>query len=353
MAHNSVSRFERLKKVAESLIHPYSLARSKKHIEFVDKAWPNSQKRKDSSYLSWKFRSKTPEQIENLLLVHDGQNVVGQLGLIPAKVKYSNITYDAQWGCNFKVLKEWEDCGYGSLLDIQSLDKKPITLGASPTKQSEALKIKLGFTELEGPRIMAFPIDFKHFIRLKLPTLSKLAVHLLQVSIRSFYYLRYFKNYQSPPEKDIKKGTYKDIIDLIEKSRQNLAEAHVLHDKEYLHWRCAAVKPYREETLSLYTHAGSFILYYLTSKNCYLYEYHFLNEYERKILLRQLLNIASTYPSQALYTYANSLAEEKDLKEFGFFGFRTRLKVYAHTKDKNVDLGRKFHMNVYDSDGTI
>ena len=348
-------RFDRLKELAGKTIVHYSARIREQHQRFISRAWPKSTSRKDPVYLAWKFRSNSTDEIENLLLAIDQGNVVGQLGLIPVQVKIGNRILEAQWGCNFKVLSELEGAGYGSLLDIRSLGKKTITLGAAPTKQSEDIKIRLGFTALEGPRIMAFPIDFRYFIQLKLAYLPLVIIKALETTIKPIYKLRYFKSYRLSKklQDGILHGSYKDIIHLIESSRAKIQIAQVVHNTEFLHWRCKEVAGYRKEALSLRTPSGSFILYYPTSGYCYLYEYWFANPADRISLLKELLLIASDFPSKGLYSYINDPRDENDFKTFGFFGFRTKIKVYAFAEDSAILFGKYFHMNIYDSDGNL
>jgi hypothetical protein len=200
---------------------------------------------------------------------------------------------------------------------------------------------------------MIYPIDFLYVANLKLSKfpvfISKSVAFLLKV----YYKIRYYRNYRDKESSRILKGSYKDIMHFIQEYRKKIELPHIQHNSEWLHWRCGSLEPYRKETKALYTPSGSFILYYPGSKYCNICEYSFSNPKEQKFFLRELLKIATEIPAKALYVYVNESDDEKYFKRFGFLGFRNKVKVYAYTKDSDIDLGSRFYMNTYDSDGNI
>lgn len=343
------ARFTKLKEKAAKYVLPYSIKIKLAHIEFIDQAWPTSAKRKDPDYLKWKFRSESAEEIKNLLVAVDQQKVVGHLGLIPAMVVIGGKIYDAQWGCNFKVLPGFEGAGYGSLLDIQSLDIKTITLGAAPTKQSEDIKIKLGFKKLEGPRVMVYPIQFQPFIKMKLASIPSLFLNFLSTVLKIFFNATHIQNYFEKNSQFALAGSYRDVIDLVAKFQKTLPYTHIKHDVHYLNWRCQTIEGYRSEAQSLQTANGSFILYYCSAKYCYLHEFNFISDTDRNALLKRLLRIAIQKKCSALYVYSNTVQEEKGFKHFGFLGFRRKINIYAYSQEQ-VEFGTRFYMTTYDSD---
>lgn len=344
------ARYERLKKKSLEVVQHYSKPLQPEHASFVDQAWPTSKKRKDPRYIKWKFRSDSSDEIKSILLAVDQQKVVGHLGLIPSEVVMKGKRYDAQWGCNFKVLPGLEGAGFGSLLDLRSLDLKTITLGAAPTQQSEEIKVKLGFKKLEGPRVMVYPIQFIPFVRMKISALPSVLLTLLAHFIKIVFTVVYIRNYIKKQKQSIVRGTFRDVVDAVENFQQTIHIAHILHDASYLQWRCQQVEGYREEAQSLRTATGSFILYYCSSRYCYLHEFYFVNDAEKKNLLKELLQIAMQNKCTALYVYANTQQEENGFRQFGFFGFRRKVSVYVYTQEPSVEFGTQFYMTTYDSD---
>ncbi|MFT5481347.1 MAG: hypothetical protein ACI9NN_002317, partial [Bacteroidia bacterium] len=162
-------RIDRLQNIAKKKVSTLKPPLLNSHSAFVEKAWGLTSIRKDYNFLQWKFKSADPHNIAGLLVYVENEEVQGQLGVIPDKVKIDGQVHACQWGCNFKCLPEYEGSGIGALLDIASLEKTEITFGVSPTKQSEDIKRRLGFTLLEGPRVLMYPVDFYHLISLKLP----------------------------------------------------------------------------------------------------------------------------------------------------------------------------------------
>ncbi|MBX2955228.1 MAG: hypothetical protein KF846_03665 [Cyclobacteriaceae bacterium] len=346
-------RLERLKKKAQQVIKYLSAETASSHSDFVNKAWPTSASRKDPNYLAWKFRSNSTTEIKNLLLAIHNDTVVGQLGLIPVQINTGKVITDAKWGCNFKVLHTYEGGGYGALLDIQSLGLSDVILGASPTPQSEELKIRLNFKKMEGPFKMVYPLRFLPFVEMKLHGLplflKKIIAGIAGLAFRIWFFLNHINFNHTPVEN----GTYKDVIEQIQKHRSALKIPHIVHDKSFLDWRCGQVNSYRTETLSLYTSDGSFILYYPSKSYCYLYEYFFKSNGAMKSLLKEVSKIAAEKKCTGLYTYVNYDELKWQLRKFGFFAFREKVVVYGYTNNPAVTFGDKFHLDAYDSDGNI
>jgi hypothetical protein len=346
-------KLARLKRIAIKTVRPYTEQNKDRHIEFVSRAWPQSRSRKDHRYLRWKFRAETEQAIPNLLLALEAGEVVGQLGLIPAWLNLRGTIIRCQWGCNFKVRPELEGSGYGALLDIRSLDECPVTLGAAPSRQSEEIKIRLGFQLLEGPRVMLYPIDFEYVLRFKLSWPSpfmRLLAHA-GVLFKTLHFANYAGNRTSGST--VARGSYRDVIPLIARRREKIKLPHIVHDADYVHWRCQEVPGYRKEAESLRLDDGSFVLYHLSSAYCYIFEYSFSDWGAQKRLLGELLRTATHAGSKGLYVYVNDAAEERDFRRYGFIGFRRKTKIYAYAQDGAVTFTTRMHMDAYDSDGAI
>jgi hypothetical protein len=346
-------RLERLTKKANQVVKNFSSQHAINHEKFVQAAWPTSSLRKDPSYLAWKYRSDSTLEITNLLLaIHDNQ-VVGQLGLIPVQVKCNDNVLSARWGCNFKVLETFEGTGYGSLLDIYSMGMSDVTLGASPTKQSEELKVRLGFVKMTGPVKMFYPIEFLYFIEMKLGKLPLLAKKLIANMFQAgFKFIASFKQ-KNRNKALVHSGSYRDIIDLIQLYRNSIQLPHIVHDEVFLNWRCGSIGNYRQDSGSLYLADGSFILYYPSNSYCYIYECAFKSNSSMKLLLNELIQIASKKKCVGLYVYSNNSDQQTQFKKYGFLRFRERVTVYAYSGNPSVKFGDKFHLDSYDSDGNI
>jgi len=346
-------RLERLKKKAQQVIKNFSAETASRHSDFVSVAWPTSISRKDPNYLAWKFRSDSPTEIKNILIAIHNDAVVGQLGLIPVQINTGGKVTDAKWGCNFKVLNTFEGAGYGALLDIQSLRLSDVILGASPTPQSEELKIRLNFKRMEGPFKMAYPIRFLPFVDMKLHGLP-LFLRKMIAGIAGLAFRFWFSfNHINFNDTHVENGTYRDVIEQIQNYRSTINIPHIVHDQSFLDWRCGHVNPYRTETLSLFTSDGSFILYYPSKSYCYLYEYFFKSTGAMKSLLKKVSSIAAEKNCTGVYAYVNYNEQKQQLSKFGFITFREKIVVYGHSNNPAITFGDKFHLDAYDSDGNI
>jgi hypothetical protein len=345
---------DRLKKVVQKKVFILDDSLFALHSNFIDKVWGAGSIRKNYNYLKWKFKSPFQEKIPGILVCKEGDEVKAQLGLIPDKAVINGNIISCQWGCNFKALPEYEGSGVGALLDIASLEKADITFGVNPSWQSEVIKKRLGFVKLQGPRSLMFPVDYRHLILLKIPEKAKWLTGFFSRLLQVFYLLRYPGSFKKgPSELPIMRGTWIDVFEMLTRARQKIKIAHVLHDREFLEWRCNAFKNFHTFSQSIYTQGGSFILFDVTMPYLMINEFYFNNKNEALELLKECLTIAEQASCKTIKVFANSYSDEIIFKEFGFIGLRNKIRIYAYTSNKNINFGQSFHYDGYDGESNL
>src|SRR5580765_5995818 len=128
------------------------------HEEFILKVWPAKRRRRVESYNRWKFRGPAKGNVDGLLLALKENKVVGQLGLLPVKLKNGSKIYNAQWACDLMVDPDYRNLGTGQILFETGLERDVITLGNNPSPRAEKLMLKIGFKPMDSGRNMVFPL---------------------------------------------------------------------------------------------------------------------------------------------------------------------------------------------------
>ena len=337
---------------AADLIVPYSEEYQEAHREFAARMWPAKRRRRDAHYSRWKFRGPASGAVSGLLLSTDEGRVTGQLGVIPVDLRIGTGTCRAQWACDLMVDPSARRGGIGSSLLAAAMSRDVVTLGSNPSYPAEIAMTRLGFRPLAGPRIMVLPIDISHVLGWKLPQsmgwtrelLARLGQPIADVRSRLLTGRRIGVEAVS--------CRWEEITSLISIRQSSLTCPHVVHDSEYLKWRCSGLSGFSPEMLALRTKAGSYALAGQASPYFYVYEWSAEDEEDFLALYSVIYRIAKDVNSSTIHTLANTPHEERWLKSAGFLSLRQRVKVLWYPPERFLNNG-SFTYDNYDSDGNL
>lgn len=316
--------------------------------EFCLKVWPSKRRRRVEIYNRWKFRGPAKGNVDGLLLAISENKVVGQLGLIPVKIKYGTEIYDAQWSCDFMVDPDFRNSGIGSKLFAEAKSRDMITLGHHPTPFSEKVLRKSGLRPIPSGRIMVFPVKAEYILEWVIPKKFNFLIPIAKTVVQPYFSLKINKMLKEESTFEICK--WEEVTDLIKQRQDENSDPQILHDKEFLKWRADGLEKFSPVISAAKSGNGSYALHSPFSPNYDVYEWQCKKPEDIRGLLALITNLTLENKSQFMRVMANDEKEEKRLKEFGFVRSRNIESVFQYSKNNLLSKAEKFYFTLYDTD---
>ncbi len=241
-------------------IAPYDERSCEAHVRFATKMWPSKRRRREDRYNRWKFRGPNRGAVDGLLLALSGSEVVGQLGLIPASVSIDGERFGCQWACDLMVDSSLRRRGIASLLFDAALARGIVTLGSNPSAAADVTMRRIGFASLEGPAMAVFPLDPAHILSWKIPSRLSVVIPAVSAAVRPVFWWRGRRLLRHRPDGKgaVEKGSWREVAGLVAKQQARQAEPFIVHDEEFLAWRCNGLPGFAEPLDALRTEDGSY-----------------------------------------------------------------------------------------------
>lgn len=145
----------------------YSPEYEEAHYKFASLMFGPRRKRRNPDYIYWKFRGEVGAEMPSLkLAVSDGE-VVGQLGVIPCKIRLDNEVVDSQWACDLMVQENYRGKGIAARLYEKAHAQKVLTLGSNPSPSAEISMLRNGYNKMPGPQKYFVPYHIGTPLRMK------------------------------------------------------------------------------------------------------------------------------------------------------------------------------------------
>ena len=327
---------------------PYSDEYVKAHEEFALKAWPEKRRRRVEKFIRWKFRGPEHGDVDGLLIAVDDGKVLGQVGIIPVKIKSSGKVYDANWVCDIMVLKESRKLGIAKKIFEEILKSDNVILGNNPSPGAEVVMHNAGFRQLKSGRSMILPLNSEHILNWVVPGKFKFAVPLMKKIVQPYFSLK--KKKIEKINHDYKKCEWEDIADYINLRQEKTGYSYTVHDEDFLKWRATGLEGFSARMKAGKTQGKKYILYSLANPYMNICEWNCDSIEEARMMAAFAISEAFENKSELVHVIANNDNEEKWLSSIGFIRARNIEKIIHYSKDKVLEKEEKFYFTLYDTD---
>lgn len=322
----------------------------KAHYEFAIRHW-QKRKRTSAEYIYWKFRGKPGEELRSFLLAVDGEEVIGQLGLIPCTLAVGNRTVEAQWACELMVDNAYRGKGVAKLLYDFAYGLKPVTLGSDPSAAASVSMKRAGFVSVKGPVKFLFPMYLGEIAKLKginSPLLNKIPNPFI-LFLRSWSFVNRKRRFR--------RTNATDYFECVRKSRNDQDQwTRVLHENGFAGWRFGAFKDYYGGVESYRSDSGSSFSIYRHPNTYILTEYSARRTISLIGILSEVVAEAGKHKARAIKLLADTPTNVRLLSCLGLIRFRTRTEIIFYCADpelKGLLATRPFYYTYLDSDENI
>lgn len=337
---------------AAGVVVPYDSCFGPDHQRFVRETFGERRKRWAEPYLRYVFRAGPTGPIENLLLARIEGRVVGQIGAIPCRLEYAGQTFEAQWACQLMVDPRYRGRGLGTLLFASCAARRPMTLGSDPTAGSDAIQERLGFLPLQGPSRMVLPIEPDHVMSWKCPPRLRAALPLAALLLRPACRVLAGR-LRSTNWRGVELVEWSELATQIEE-RCRPGAARVIHDREFLRWRCEERSPFPAQLpQALRGPNGGYALFKGAGPYCYVYDWSASGAAETQQLFAALYQFAREQGRQTLYAFAQGPVEVAALRRLGLLRMRQPVMLRYHAAGNPIPAGTPMVYQVYDADGDL
>ena len=274
--------------------------------------------------------------------------IIGQLGLIPVKLKHGDKLYEAQWACDLIVDPEYRKLGTGKKLFEAGINRDKITLGNNPSPKAEALMLKSGFNPINSGRLMVFPLDPKQLVSWAVPKKYSFAVSPFSKIIKPYF--SYKKNKLKCSEKVFEKCSWKDVAELLKIRQIKNMDIQILHDENFMKWRASGFQNYFPEVSAMRTSGGSYALFSYFKPYFNIYEWYCAEESDFESIFSGLLKIASDEKATTVQIISNNEKERRLLSDTGFIRSRNNEKIIYYSQKVRFTGSEYFYFTLYDTD---
>ena len=348
----SVSKLNRM---ASECVVPYSEKHAQAHVEFAARNWPHNALRRDPDYNRWKFRGASSGPIEGLLLAVRDQRVVGQVGLTPLTMRLGETERTVQWASDLRVEPEFRIQGIGPMLMARAVSRDLPTLTDTPSAMSRPMLKGLGFQELIGPREMHLPVDSMRVAMrfLRWPFLQRRnLLRGIEFTVSAYLFWRSRRLRNPSRKRQVVHCRWAEVADLARQAQQGVVPPHVVHNSQFLDWRCARLGEGWNGTHGLRTDGG-YLLFGKHRSVLYAFDWAALDWEGCQALFSVAWEIGRRMGVETLSVLVNQAREREWLRRLGFFAASAPVEAYYYPSDDFSFPSDRLHFSHLDAHANL
>jgi hypothetical protein len=325
------------------------------HARFAARMWPSKRRRADERFNRWKFRGPATGPVSGLLLaVADGE-VVGQLGLIPVILSIDGTRFECQWVCDVMVDAAERRRRIATRLLESAMARGMVTLGSNPSRAADFTMQRVGFESFLGPRMSVLPLDPAHVISWKIPRSLHALAPLLGRVIAPFlsYRARALDESASAAGGRAERVEWREVVSRVRRHQETLDGPYVVHDEDFLRWRCSGLDGFVSPLSALRTGAGSYAIVGVGLPNFYALDWAADSSEDFLRLFAGVRTMALEAGAKSVQAYADTDAQLRWLRRNGFLTMRRPCQILCHPGETFRPRHTRMNYSIFDSDGNL
>jgi len=317
---------------------------------FAKRNWPGKSRRSDPSYLRWEYRGPTTGSVPGILLAVSGDQVIGQLGMIPGSARISGEFRPIQWIGNLMVDPDHRRRGVSTAIFESALSRPMITLGTDPSPSAAATMATVGFTRADSSDLMVLPLRAGAVVTTRYPRTKRLSSLLDAIGAPALRLLdRELRNAQRSSRAQV--CSWKDTVHLVQAAEAARVGPQSLHDSAFLTWRCGGFPPWTRSADAVRTEDGSFALLERAGDRLLVLDWHAVSPEDAAAIMGRVLFIAGGYGVSYIQAMAIDPSEKHQLTALGFRARRTPTDLWCYPAGLVGDT--MFAVRGYDTDQNL
>lgn len=274
--------------------------------------------------------------------------MIGQLGLIPVKLRFGKKIYNAQWACDLMVDPEIRKSGIGRKLFEVGMGRDVITLGNNASPAADRLMLAMGFKPMPSGRNMVFPVDAGHLLKWIIYDKFNFSIPVLKKIVQPYFSFRINKLRKS--KNNFENCNWEEVSEFIINRQNKNLNPQILHDEEFLKWRASGLENFSPRIMGAMLPNESYVLHSAFNPYYNIYDWHCKNFEDTKNMTALIINNAIENNSQSIQVIANEPEEEEWLKKLGFIRSRNIERIIHYSNGNFLDKAEKFYFTLYDTD---
>lgn len=322
------------------------------HRAFARRMWPDKRRRSDPAYVRWKFRSTGAGPVEGLLLAVDGEEVLGQLGLLPATLVGPGGHLDGCWACDLMVDPAARGRGIATALFGAALDRDRYIVGSDPSPGADAVMTRFGFHPAPGPWRMLFPlrpVDVARMAAGSRPGVrGRVTAHLLPIALGLWTAV-------TPRRRSVPAGggDWRQAAAVLARHSPAAESWAVLHDAEFAAWRFAAPPPFDRTVSGFVDGDRAAALVEADGTSASLVDWRAPSRGAASRVVGPAVDAAARAGGTMVRAYAQDPSERRRLVSLGFVPRRSRVRILVDPRIDRTAAARSWRYTYCDSDENI
>lgn len=335
-------------------VAPYDDALEEAHARFALRMWPTKRRRREPVYTRWKFRGPERGEVPGLLLaVLDGE-VVGQTGLLPVDVAIDDARARGQWVCDLMVDAALRGHGVAARLYESAMARGMVTLGSNASPSAVVSMQRAGFRMLTGPQIAVLPLEASHVLSWKVPAPLRALVPLASAAARPFLRRRAERLIRNGERAGrVERVTWKEVAPLVAARQARMATPRIVHDEDFLRWRCSGLAGYVEPLTALRANDGSYAIVGTGAPYFYLFEWGAESDAGFAAVFGAAIRLALEVGALTMETLAEEEVQAVRLRRLGFLLLRRPVSILWHSVAHAPPVDARMAYSLFDSDGNL